>query len=231
VWSDLPVDIEKIIIDKAKKFGASLAGFVDASAVRNSPSHRVSGGYPLDDEVKSILVLAFEVDPSEPSLDWWDGKPGRAEANRRVRGIGKELKKWLKKEYDIKSDVIPYSIKRGGINFKDTAVLAGLGILGKNNLLITPEFGPRVRLGALSIDLKVESPEKLDFNPCENCTMPCRDACPQEAFVEDGYSEIRCRIQMDLDEENASLNLRSLIVIKYCRECEISCPVGASKSL
>jgi epoxyqueuosine reductase len=226
VWTDLPAGIEKIIIEKAREFGASLAGFVDASSVRNSPSHRVTGNYHLDDEVKSILVLAIHVDPSEPSLDWWDGKPGRTGANRRLRGIENELKKWLKREYDIKSDVIPYSIKRGGLYFKDVAVLGGLGILGKNNLLITKEFGPRVRLGALSIDLKVETPEKLDFNPCENCAMPCRGACPQEAFVEDGYSEIRCRIQMDLDEENASPNLRSLIVIKYCRECEINCIVG-----
>jgi epoxyqueuosine reductase len=226
VWSDLPEDINAIIIDKAKEFGADLAGLVDSTSVINSPSHNLIEDFEIEGNPKSILVLALEVDPSEPSLDWWDAKPGRTEANRRLISIEKELKKWLKNEYDIKLEAIPYSIKRGGIYFKDAAVLAGLGIIGKNNLLITKEFGPRIRLGAMSIDLKVESPEKMDFNPCENCTMPCRDACPQEAFVEDAYSEIRCRIQMDLDEENASLNLRSLIVIKYCRECEINCIVG-----
>jgi epoxyqueuosine reductase len=37
---------------------------------------------------------------------------------------------------------LPYKVEEGGMFLKDAATLAGLGIIGKNNLLITPEFEP-----------------------------------------------------------------------------------------
>jgi len=51
---------------------------------------------------------------------------------------------------------------------KDAAVLAGLGCIGKNNLLLTPEYGSRVRLRAFTIDLVLPSTGPLPFDPCEN---------------------------------------------------------------
>jgi len=35
----------------------------------------------------------------------------------------------------------------GDVSLRHAAVAAGLGVVGRNNLLVTPEFGPRVRLG------------------------------------------------------------------------------------
>jgi len=40
---------------------------------------------------------------------------------------------------------LPYRVEQGGILLKDAAVLAGLGVTGKNNLVITPQLaGPCV---------------------------------------------------------------------------------------
>lgn len=36
-----------------------------------------------------------------------------------------------------------------------------------NNLVITPEFGPRTRLGALFLEVELEPTGPIDFNPCE----------------------------------------------------------------
>jgi epoxyqueuosine reductase len=99
--------------------------------------------------------------------------------------------------------LLPYHVEKGGIFLKDAAVLAGLGTIGMNNLLITPEFGPRVRLRALFLDAELAPTGPTDFAPCAGCDMPCRSACPQEAFKSGSYRKALCSEQMKTDEANA----------------------------
>lgn len=67
------------------------------------------------------------------------------------------------------------------------AVDAGLGALGRNGLLITPEFGPRVRICKVFTDLPLTSDEpKFKFiekvsNTCKEC-YKCAEACETEAI-------------------------------------------------
>jgi len=72
---------------------------------------------------------------------------------------------------------LPYHIENGGIYLKDAAVLAGLGTIGRNNLLITPEFGPRVRLRALLAGVDLPPTGPAGFDPCEGCPAPCLTDC------------------------------------------------------
>jgi epoxyqueuosine reductase len=224
--ADLPKDIERIIIDKAKALGATLAGIADAEALKSSPSYKAHGKCNLGEDVKSVVALALEHNEAEPELDYWDALPGRTPGNRKLIEIGKQLKKWLKVEYVIESKVLTYTIKKGGTFLKDAGALAGLGIVGKNNLLIAPEFGPRVRLGALAVNVELKPSRLSEFAPCDGCEMPCRAACPQEAFSTGSFNLPRCRKQMDIDEKSTKTSLLPKIIIKYCRECEINCIVG-----
>jgi epoxyqueuosine reductase len=76
---------------------------------------------------------------------------------------------------------VPYYIHKGGIFLKDSAVCAGLGVIGKNNLLITPEYGPRVRLRALFVNVQLDSTYiHNDFKPCENCECPAEKLVPRK---------------------------------------------------
>jgi epoxyqueuosine reductase len=77
---------------------------------------------------------------------------------------------------------LSYFIEKGGIYLKDTAVLAGLGCIGKNNILVTPELGPKVRLRALLLEEDLTPTGPIDFDPCDGCEEFCRKACPQNAF-------------------------------------------------
>jgi epoxyqueuosine reductase len=97
---------------------------------------------------------------------------------------------------------LPYKVEEGGVFLKDAATLAGLGMIGKNNLLITPEFGPRVRFKALFLDVDLEPTSPIDFTPCEGYDMPCRRVCPQEAFRNVSYSRALCDTQMGEDVAN-----------------------------
>ncbi len=68
--------------------------------------------------------------------------------------------------------VIPYAIK------------AGLGEYGRNQMVLTPEFGPRVRFSKIFTDmpLAVDAPRALGLTAyCEGCDV-CAVACPVKAL-------------------------------------------------
>ena len=71
------------------------------------------------------------------------------------------------------------------------AVDAGLGELGRNGLLITPEYGPRVRLCKVLTDLPLKPDEPIDFGVqafCEVCEK-CAERCPPHAISRGSRSE------------------------------------------
>ena len=68
----------------------------------------------------------------------------------------------------------------GLFSHKLAAHLAGLGWIGKNCLLITPEFGPRVRLASVLTDCKLDSGTRMDGR-CGDCRA-CVDVCPAGAI-------------------------------------------------
>ena len=65
--------------------------------------------------------------------------------------------------------------------YKHAAVAAGLGTLGRNGLLITQEFGPRVRLAGLLTDAPLEQTPVPQENFCNDC-HECISACPAQAL-------------------------------------------------
>jgi len=225
-------DLAIHIIEKAKTFGASLVGFADVSSPRDSPSYQIQRNARWSVEGKSVLVFALVHPRNEPELDWWYGKGGGSPGDRRLTNIAEHVVQWLKEEFTIKAQLLPHHVGRGGVLLKDAAVLAGLGGIGANNLLITPEYGPRIRLRALCIDAKLGPTGSIDFSPCNSCDIPCRAACPQKAFTQGSYSRDLCMRQMNMDEANRAILEKEAgedsprVWVKYCRACELACPVG-----
>jgi len=224
-----------VLIEKAKAFGASLAGIAGVDSLRESASLAVVGRIPPD--VKSVLVLALAHRASEPELDWWDGRPGHTRGNHRLMNAAGALGQWLNEEFHVQARLLPYAVEKGGVFLKDAGVLAGLGVIGKNNLLITREFGPRVRLRALALDVELEHSGATDFAPCATCSMPCWQACPQRAFADGAYHRASCHRQMEEDAARDFAVAKSqpsqsrTVCVKYCRACEMACPVGRQPGL
>lgn len=71
------------------------------------------------------------------------------------------------------------------------AIQAGLGQYGRHGLLITPEFGPRVRIAKVFTDLPLIADQPIDFGVTETCEIcqRCSTACPVKAisFVEPNF--------------------------------------------
>jgi epoxyqueuosine reductase len=238
------LDTGRTIIAKARELGASLAGIAAIDDLRASDSYTIYDEAPYYDEYtgvewndahRSMLVFALAHPPSEPVLDWWSLKiPGFTPGNRVLRKLSRRIRVWMGEELGIQALSLPYQIEYGGAFLKDASVLAGLGVIGKNNLLITPEYGPNVRLRGIFIEAELSPTGPLDFDPCSGCDMPCRAACPRSAFDGGSFERARCKEEMDQNDADAEMLEGSVIgieeeseVIVYCRKCELACPLGA----
>ncbi len=69
---------------------------------------------------------------------------------------------------------------RSIISLKHAAQAAGLGVIGRHSLLITPEFGSMVWLGAILCEQELE-PDEMKEPLCNHCNL-CVDACPVHAL-------------------------------------------------
>jgi epoxyqueuosine reductase len=260
------------ILKKSLDIGASLTGVADFTSLADSPSFKLlkkMGSAPGEvfrremaeksrfqwpGKAKSAIVIALHHPQNRPQLDWWDGQGG-TKGNRILVRIRKQLADWIEKKFNFKCHRVPYLVENGGVFLKDAAVMAGLGCIGKNNMLVTPAFGPRIRLQALLLEKRLPPTGPIQFDPCDGCPEYCRKACPQAAFEYNGYSSVAlgmlrlpgrngcfsrqtCNIRMlhNLKGESFDKNFPSepagggtndnAMPVHYCRECELACPVG-----
>ncbi|HDR72823.1 MAG TPA: hypothetical protein ENN85_02765 [Methanoculleus sp.] len=212
------------LLNKAHDRGASVAGYLPAAALRDCPSARAAGPQGFSTFSGTIVVLGLYHDPAKPEMDWWE-PGGSTPGDRMLRGISRELAAWLRETHGIEAKDIPYQVYDGGIYLKDAAVLAGLGCIGRNNLVITPGFGPRVRFRALWIDMEPEPPAPCPMAPpCEACNHPCETQCPMHALHEGRYSRARCMARMEADKAAPVEKSGTKGPIDHCRVCELACP-------
>jgi len=232
------------IIVKAESFPGIKAGIARLEDILKAPSYQVvpDGEWSTSlanegtvtewpPDAKSVLVLGLYHPEDNPQLDWWDG--GNTMGNRRLKEISDSLKQWLKEEHGLSALPLPYHLEWGGLFLKDAAALAGLGIVGRSNLLLNPEWGPRIRFRSILIEGELEPTRPIEgFSPCESCGEICHSACPQNVFSTGVYYRPNCIAQLDADIANKMLDGEvgedgiPRLVIKYCRACEFACPVG-----
>ena len=235
------------IVTYAESFPDIRAGMARLEDVLNAPSYRAvsEGAWSTslssshDDTVtrwppkaRTVLVLGLRHPEDDLGLDWWVG--GNTPGNQRLTEVSESMKHWLQHEHHIGAHPLPYHVERGGLFLKDAAVLAGLGIIGRNNLLVHPDWGPRIRFRCMLIEEDLE-PTGLSeaFSPCETCQELCRQACPQDAFSLGMYHRPSCIIRMDANVAHASPTGEideqgnPIRAIHYCRACERACSVGA----
>ena len=74
----------------------------------------------------------------------------------------------------------------------EAAARAGLGVAGRNGLLLHPVYGSWLFLGELVTDLPLPPTGDGQVHPCENCGA-CLAACPSGALGPEGFVLERCR--------------------------------------
>ncbi|KGA94989.1 Epoxyqueuosine (oQ) reductase QueG [Leptospirillum ferriphilum] len=124
----------------------------------------------------------------------------------------------------------------GALLEKSLAMEAGLGVLGKNTLLINPLLGSHFTIGSLLLKTPLASITGpfSEFSPCGNCTR-CLEACPTNAF-RGPYSldARRClsylTIEAPEDDEREVRRTDGEDWLFGCDVCQDTCPHNSSRS-
>jgi len=114
----------------------------------------------------------------------------------------------------------------GDFSHKHVAVASGLGKFGLNNLVLSPKWGPRIRLATIITNAQVEYSRAHEESPCptDEC-LKCIEICPVRAL--DGwkgkYDPERGWV---MDKRKCYDYIFTTLKGQRCGQCIKACPVG-----
>jgi epoxyqueuosine reductase QueG len=225
------------IRESAAEQGIDIVGFADLRTL--PPEYQT--GYPFG------VCLAISLDRSVisrledgPTKEYYNEY---SRVNALLDAAGEKVAGLLKSEgydavcipatsstIDTGSDIQDISIKTlsARISHKMIATRAGLGWIGKSDLLVTREFGTAVRLISVLTDCPLTAGTPSDESDCGDCRA-CVDACPAGALKgETWYAGISREVLMDV--ESCRKTTRELTqrnfgeAVSICGKCIIACP-------
>jgi len=189
------------IIAHARSLGFDLAGIATLGAVGTAPIFDawIAAGYAGEmaylpkgadtrhdtrlpfEGVRTAIVVAMNYGGTQPS-----GPIARYARGDDYHDVMRDkldaLHVWIRDRvgHDVRGKSY---VDTGPILERDLARKAGLGWFGKNTNLINPTIGSFFFLGALLLDLELDTSEPFELDRCGSCTR-CLEACPTQALVE-----------------------------------------------
>ena len=173
-----PEAIKQELFRVLKEHGAVLCGAADMKGI--SPEG-LETGISVAVPVPKSIVRDLKTAPTEEYLRAYES------LNSRLNGIVTAGAEYLRQ---MGYRALPNTTDRVTVNeercspipHKTFAVRAGLGWIGRNCLLITPEYGGAVRLSSLLTDAPLPTDEPCTESRCGDCRL-CADACPAHALT------------------------------------------------
>ncbi len=122
------------------------------------------------------------------------------------------------------SQIVDWEKQSAHLSHKIIAQLAGLGWLGRNNLVVTPKFGSQIRLVTILTDMPVKAnkPLKANCGKCRSCIL----ACPAGAIKEtqEDFNHIACFEKL---KEFRKLGYTDQFICGICvKACRAKLPAG-----
>lgn len=129
----------------------------------------------------------------------------------------------------------------GIISLKHAAVKAGLGAFGRSGQVYHPEFGARLRLGAVVTSAEMPGDPVTEADPCPNHCTACLKSCPGGAFDQsEKFHKLNCLsyaikhaiYPLALKDEKGLRHIERVINTAghdywiACNECLKACPLN-----
>lgn len=186
--------------------------------------------------VKSMVILALDYAP-HPLYERHLHDPRRGRISNYAWGRDyhdvmtprlEELADWMREQANYDEVMTRVYVDTGAILERSHAQQAGLGFIGKNTMLISPQRGSYLFLGEI---LTTQEFDDYDVSEratiCGTCTR-CLAACPTDAFPEPYVLDARrCISYLTIEhKESIPIDLRPLIGnwVYGCDVCQIVCP-------
>jgi epoxyqueuosine reductase len=210
---------------EAIRYGADICGVAPVARFVDAPK----GFHPFDiyADCKSVIVFASRFPLS--TLQAKTNAPYTLVRNRMVDkldGISLHIVDELETE-GVAAIPIPSAEPydywdagrnhgRGILSLKHAGVLAGLGVLGKNTLLMNERFGNMIWLGAILASVDLEPDPIAPYEGCiSGCTL-CVDSCPQHALDGITIDQKSCRQRSISHTQGGGLVLSCNICRRVC---------------
>lgn len=185
---DLPEEARLGYMDWLAAGNQAGMGYLEARIEdRLAPSRRFAWA-------KSVLVLAASHAYPDPGLPEGGVRIGRVARYAWVRDYHALLQPHIEYLENLARQLgleAKGYVDHGPLSERSYAVLAGLGWIGKNAMLMRMEEGSYLTLAVLLTSLALEEvPRKLYGNRCGRCTR-CFTGCPTQALPGDGTLDAR----------------------------------------
>jgi epoxyqueuosine reductase QueG len=208
----------------ALREGAALFGVADAAGVRDrffglsaraieGMDRAVSVGFHLSDRVLDDL----EGGPSQLYYFHYQ------RVNMLLDSCALKLSEWIQSRGRQglpvpASQIVDWEKQRAHVSHKHIARAAGLGWIGRNNLLVNAEFGARLRLVSVLTDmpLPADRPAEGGCGDCEACMAACPGGCIKERPEDFDHLGCYAQIRALVKAAGISQNICGLCV-KACR--------------
>ncbi|HYT47788.1 MAG TPA: hypothetical protein VEL04_05170 [Burkholderiales bacterium] len=188
---------------RALELGADLAGIASAATLNAFPPDPRWPQTPerISPYVKSVIVLvqripagAFRTKTNVP-VQYMDMLVLR-KMDKVAYRLADELERLGHPSFVTAAQETDWSYKRasyGRLSTRHLGVEAGLGTLGLEVNILTPEFGPRVYLTGILTELELEPSERITEQVCigESCSR-CLHSCPPNAVLHWGIDKRAC---------------------------------------
>src|SRR5690348_11233486 len=188
---------------RALELGADLAGIASAATLNAFPPDPRWPQTPerISPYVKSVIVLvqripvgAFRTKSNVP-VQYMDMLVLR-KMDKVAYRLAEELERAGHPTFVTAAQETDWSLKRasyGRLSTRHLGVEAGLGTLGLEVNILTPEFGPRVYLTGVLTELELEPDARITEQVCigESCSR-CLHSCPPNAVLHWGIDKRGC---------------------------------------
>ena len=180
--------------------GIALFGVADVREIRRTfrlPSVKEKLDYGISLGVRLSRAVLEEIEDGPTLLYAWHYRQANILLDRvafRLSGIVQE-RGYLALPIAA-SQIIDWRQQFAHLSHKHVGVLAGHGWMGRNNLLVNPQYGATVRYVTILTDMPLPTAKPMDFG-CSTCRA-CITVCPAQALGErpEDYSFDRCFEQL-----------------------------------